>query len=54
MRLPMLIYLSREKHPGYNHQKKADAMNVMLCVSALLSNTPFVINFDCDHYINNS
>lgn len=50
----MLVYLSREKRPGYNHQKKAGAMNAMLRVSALLSNAPFVINFDCDHYINNS
>ncbi|KAJ1291347.1 hypothetical protein BS78_02G309800 [Paspalum vaginatum] len=54
MRLPMLVYLSREKRPGYNHQKKAGAMNAMLRVSALLSNAPFLINFDCDHYINNS
>ncbi|OEL23112.1 Mixed-linked glucan synthase 2 [Dichanthelium oligosanthes] len=54
MRLPMLVYLSREKRPGYNHQKKAGAMNVMLRISALLSNAPFLINFDCDHYINNS
>nr|CAB3454607.1 unnamed protein product [Digitaria exilis] len=54
IRLPMLVYLSREKCPGYNHQKKAGAMNVMLRVSALLSNAPFLINFDCDHYINNS
>ncbi|KAK3125327.1 hypothetical protein QOZ80_7BG0603390 [Eleusine coracana subsp. coracana] len=54
MRLPMLVYLSREKRPGYNHQKKAGAMNVMLRVSALLSNAPFIINFDCDHYISNS
>jgi mixed-linked glucan synthase len=50
----MLVYLSREKRPVYNHQKKAGAMNVLLRVSALLSNAPFVINFDCDHYINNS
>jgi cellulose synthase/poly-beta-1,6-N-acetylglucosamine synthase-like glycosyltransferase len=50
----MLVYLSREKHPGYNHQKKAGAMNAMLRVSAMLSNAPFIINFDCDHYINNS
>ncbi|VAH29135.1 unnamed protein product [Triticum turgidum subsp. durum] len=53
-RLPMLVYMSREKRPGYNHQKKAGAMNVMLRVSALLSNAPFVVNFDGDHYINNS
>ncbi|KAF0905130.1 hypothetical protein E2562_000927 [Oryza meyeriana var. granulata] len=54
VRLPMLVYISREKRPGYNHQKKAGATNVMLRVSALLSNAPFVINFDCDHYVNNS
>uniref|UniRef100_A0A0E0I265 Glycosyltransferase 2-like domain-containing protein n=1 Tax=Oryza nivara TaxID=4536 RepID=A0A0E0I265_ORYNI len=54
VRLPMLVYISREKRPGYNHQKKAGAMNVMLRVSALLSNAPFVINFDGDHYVNYS
>uniref|UniRef100_A0A0D9X061 Glycosyltransferase 2-like domain-containing protein n=1 Tax=Leersia perrieri TaxID=77586 RepID=A0A0D9X061_9ORYZ len=54
VRIPMLVYISREKRPGYNHQKKAGAMNAMLRVSALLSNAPFVINFDCDHYTNNS
>uniref|UniRef100_A0A0E0I256 Uncharacterized protein n=1 Tax=Oryza nivara TaxID=4536 RepID=A0A0E0I256_ORYNI len=54
VRLPMLVYISREKRPGYNHQKKAGAMNALLRVSALLSNAPFIINFDCDHYVNNS
>jgi 1,4-beta-D-xylan synthase len=50
----MLVYIAREKRPGYDHQKKAGAMNVQLRVSALLSNAPFIINFDGDHYINNS
>ncbi|GJN32680.1 hypothetical protein PR202_gb21200 [Eleusine coracana subsp. coracana] len=52
----MLVYLAleNEKHPSYDHQKKAGAMNVQLRVSALLSNAPFIINFDCVHYINNS
>ncbi|CAD6217683.1 unnamed protein product [Miscanthus lutarioriparius] len=54
VRLPMLVYNAREKCPGYDHQKKAGAMNVQLRVSALLSNAPFIINCDCDHYINNS
>nr|CAB3458271.1 unnamed protein product [Digitaria exilis] len=54
VRLPMLVYIAREKRPGYDHQKKAGAMNVQLRVSALLSNAPFIINFDGDHYINNS
>ncbi|EMS61564.1 putative mixed-linked glucan synthase 8 [Triticum urartu] len=53
-RLPMLVYIAREKRPGYDHQKKAGAMNVQLRVSALLSNAPFIINFDGDHYVNNS
>ncbi|XP_040382255.1 probable mixed-linked glucan synthase 9 [Oryza brachyantha] len=54
VRLPMLVYIAREKRPRHDHQKKAGAMNVQLRVSALLSNAPFVINFDGDHYINNS
>ncbi|CAM0952398.1 unnamed protein product [Alopecurus aequalis] len=54
VRLPTLVYIAREKRPGYDHQKKAGAMNVQLRVSALLSNAPFIINFDGDHYINNS
>ncbi|CAD6217698.1 unnamed protein product [Miscanthus lutarioriparius] len=54
VRLPMLVYISREKNPSYDHQKKAGAMNVQLRVSALLTNAPFIINFDGDHYVNNS
>jgi mixed-linked glucan synthase len=54
VRLPMLVYIAREKRLGYDHQKKAGAMNAQLRVSALLTNAPFIINFDGDHYINNS
>ncbi|KAJ1291353.1 hypothetical protein BS78_02G310300 [Paspalum vaginatum] len=53
-RLPMVVYVSREKTPGHEHNKKAGNLNAQLRVSALLSNAPFTINFDCDHYINNS
>ncbi|KAL6896798.1 hypothetical protein ACP4OV_007370 [Aristida adscensionis] len=53
-RLPMVIYMSREKNPSYEHNKKAGALNTLLRISAQFSNSPFVINFDCDHYINNS
>lgn len=28
--LPKLVYVSREKRPGYNHHKKAGAMNAMV------------------------
>jgi cellulose synthase/poly-beta-1,6-N-acetylglucosamine synthase-like glycosyltransferase len=54
VRLPMLVYVSREKRPGFDHQKKAGAMNALTRASALFSNAPFILNLDCDHYINNS
>uniref|UniRef100_A0A6V7QV61 Uncharacterized protein n=1 Tax=Ananas comosus var. bracteatus TaxID=296719 RepID=A0A6V7QV61_ANACO len=52
-RLPMFVYVSREKRPGYDHNKKAGAMNALVR-AAILSNGPFILNFDCDHYIYNS
>ncbi|KAG0493958.1 hypothetical protein HPP92_004952 [Vanilla planifolia] len=54
IRVPMLVYVSREKRPGYDHNKKAGAMNALVRASAILSNGPFILNFDCDHYIYNS
>ncbi|KAK4374149.1 hypothetical protein RND71_004826 [Anisodus tanguticus] len=53
-RLPMLVYMSREKRPGYDHNKKAGAMNALVRASAIMSNGPFILNLDCDHYIYNS
>ncbi|CAN4116445.1 unnamed protein product [Withania somnifera] len=52
--LPRLIYVSREKRPGFEHHKKAGAMNSLMRVSAVISNAPYMLNVDCDHYINNS
>ncbi|KAJ4749713.1 Cellulose synthase [Rhynchospora pubera] len=52
--LPRLVYVSREKRPGYPHHKKAGAMNALVRVSAILTNAPFILNLDCDHYVNNS
>lgn len=54
IRLPMLVYVSREKRPGYDHNKKAGAMNALVRTSAIMSNGPFILNLDCDHYVNNS
>ncbi|CAH8254370.1 unnamed protein product [Arabidopsis lyrata] len=54
MRLPMLVYVSREKRPGYDHNKKAGAMNALVRASAIMSNGPFILNLDCDHYVYNS
>ncbi|KAL8151244.1 hypothetical protein V2J09_021052 [Rumex salicifolius] len=53
VRIPMFIYMSREKRSGYDHNKKAGAMNSLVRVSAILSNGPFILNLDCDHYIYN-
>ncbi|KAF7840058.1 cellulose synthase A catalytic subunit 6 [UDP-forming]-like isoform X1 [Senna tora] len=52
--IPRLVYVSREKRPGFDHHKKAGAMNSLVRVSAILSNAPYLLNVDCDHYINNS
>ncbi|KAJ6811932.1 cellulose synthase A catalytic subunit 4 [UDP-forming] [Iris pallida] len=52
--LPRLVYVSREKRPGYPHHKKAGAMNALVRVSAILTNAPYILNLDCDHYVNNS
>ncbi|XP_058092671.1 cellulose synthase A catalytic subunit 8 [UDP-forming] [Magnolia sinica] len=52
--LPRLVYVSREKRPGYQHHKKAGAMNALVRVSAILTNAPYILNLDCDHYLNNS
>ncbi|CAN0910208.1 Cellulose synthase-like protein D2 [Linum grandiflorum] len=53
-RLPTLVYVSREKRSGYDHNKKAGEMNAIVRVSAIMSNGPFVLSLDCDHYIHNS
>lgn len=53
IRIPMFAYVSREKRPGYDHQKKAGAMNALVRASAILSNGPFILNLDCDHYLYN-
>ena len=29
-KLPRLVYVSREKRPGFNHHKKAGAMNALV------------------------
>ncbi|KAF2325115.1 hypothetical protein GH714_022855 [Hevea brasiliensis] len=42
IRLPMLVYVSREKRPGYDHNKKAGAMNALVRTSAIMSNGPFI------------
>ncbi|KAG6409974.1 hypothetical protein SASPL_128018 [Salvia splendens] len=54
IRTPMLVYVSREKRPGFDHNKKAGAMNALVRASAIMSNGAFILNLDCDHYVYNS
>lgn len=35
--LPRLVYVSREKRPGFDHHKKAGAMNSLVYLSLSLS-----------------
>ncbi|KAF8720607.1 hypothetical protein HU200_023677 [Digitaria exilis] len=54
VRVPAVVYMCREKRHGRAHHRKAGAMNALLRASAVLSNAPFILNLDCDHYVNNS
>ncbi|MBA0802842.1 hypothetical protein Gohar_013111, partial [Gossypium harknessii] len=51
--VPHLVYISREKRPKYPHHFKAGAMNVLSRVSGLMTNAPFMLNVDCDMFVNN-
>ncbi|XP_057765429.1 cellulose synthase-like protein E6 [Salvia miltiorrhiza] len=51
-RLPTLVYLSREKRPGWPHNFKAGSMNALIRVSSEISNAPIILNVDCDMYSN--
>lgn len=51
--VPHLVYISREKHPNKPHHFKAGAMNALTRVSGLMTNAPFLLNVDCDMYVNN-
>nr|GMC77080.1 cellulose synthase-like protein H1 [Ipomoea batatas] len=52
--VPHLIYISREKRPMHPHHFKAGALNVLTRVSGVMTNAPFMLNVDCDFYINDS
>ncbi|KAL5989411.1 hypothetical protein ACLOJK_010302 [Asimina triloba] len=50
--LPNLVYVSREKSRCFPHHFKAGALNVLLRVSATMTNAPVVLTLDCDMYSN--
>ncbi|XP_057771369.1 cellulose synthase-like protein G3 [Salvia miltiorrhiza] len=51
-KLPLLVYVSREKRPSHPHRFKAGALNSLLRVSGIMSNAPYALVLDCDMYCN--
>ncbi|KNA17848.1 hypothetical protein SOVF_076670 [Spinacia oleracea] len=52
--MPLLVYVSREKRPSHPHCFKAGALNALLRVSSIMSNSPYTLILDCDMYCNDS
>uniref|UniRef100_A0A0E0K4P1 Uncharacterized protein n=1 Tax=Oryza punctata TaxID=4537 RepID=A0A0E0K4P1_ORYPU len=52
--LPTLVYMTREKRPQEHHHFKAGSLNALIRVSSVMSNSPIIMNVDCDMYSNNS
>ncbi|KAK9926344.1 hypothetical protein M0R45_023581 [Rubus argutus] len=52
--MPNLIYVSREKSRTSEHNFKAGALNVLIRVSAAMTNAPIVLTIDCDMYSNDA
>ncbi|KAL9410808.1 hypothetical protein AB3S75_044558 [Citrus x aurantiifolia] len=50
--MPLLVYVSREERPEHLHHFKAGALNVLLRVSGVISNSPYILGLDCDMYCN--
>ncbi|KAL0376737.1 UNVERIFIED_CONTAM: Cellulose synthase-like protein G1 [Sesamum calycinum] len=50
--MPILAYVAREKRPSRPHHFKAGALNTLIRVSAVISNAPYILVLDCDHYCN--
>ncbi|AEC08698.1 cellulose synthase-like B4 [Arabidopsis thaliana] len=50
--VPHVVYISREKRPNHFHHYKAGAMNFLVRVSGLMTNAPYMLNVDCDMYVN--
>ncbi|KAB1219131.1 Cellulose synthase-like protein E6 [Morella rubra] len=51
-KMPLLVYVSREKRLSHRHHFKAGALNVLQRVSGLISNSPYILALDCDMYCN--
>ncbi|KAB2062032.1 hypothetical protein ES319_A10G126100v1 [Gossypium barbadense] len=51
-KMPLLVYVSRERRPSKPHRFKAGALNALLRVSEKFSNGPYLLVLDCDMYCN--
>ncbi|OIV93238.1 hypothetical protein TanjilG_27417 [Lupinus angustifolius] len=52
VKMPLLVYVSREKRTTHHHHFKAGALNVLLRVSSVMSNAPYILVLDCDMFCN--
>ncbi|CAJ1939154.1 unnamed protein product [Sphenostylis stenocarpa] len=52
VKMPLLVYVAREKKCSHPHHFKAGALNVLLRVSSLMSNSPYILVLDCDMFCN--
>lgn len=52
VKMPQLVYVSRERKSSSPHHFKAGALNVLLRVSAVMSNSPYILVLDCDMFCN--
>ncbi|WJX46010.1 hypothetical protein P8452_32849 [Trifolium repens] len=52
IKMPLLVYVSRERKLSSPHHFKAGALNVLLRVSAVMSNSPYILVLDCDMFCN--
>ncbi|PPR92520.1 hypothetical protein GOBAR_AA28154 [Gossypium barbadense] len=52
VKIPMLVYVSRKKRLSRHHNFNAGALNVLLRVSAMISNSPHILVLDCDMHCN--
>ncbi|KAF6174667.1 hypothetical protein GIB67_006319 [Kingdonia uniflora] len=50
--MPRLVYVAREKRHDQPHHYKAGALNALLRVSGVMSNSPYILVLDCDMYCN--
>ncbi|XP_009592275.1 cellulose synthase-like protein G1 isoform X1 [Nicotiana tomentosiformis] len=49
-KMPLLVYVSRERRPHLRHHFKGGSANALLRVSGIISNAPYLLVLDCDFF----